>query len=140
MDQLIQFFCNHWVLWLTLLFILILIFINEMLAQKKQAKQVSPQAAIDLINHQQAVVIDLRDTELFNKGHIIDSVRVSADDFQKKSMDKYKNKLLVLVCARGQQSQTLAVTLREQGYVNTMVLAGGIAAWQAENLPLVKKK
>ena len=140
MEQLGQFIINHWELWLALVLILLLIFINELLAQKKQAKELSPQAAVSLINHENAVVMDLRDAEAFRKGHIIDSIRVASDEFSQRRMDKYKAKNIILVCARGLQSATLASKLREQGFSQPMVLAGGITAWQAAELPLVKGK
>ncbi len=140
MDQLIQFSAKHWALFLALISILIIIFINELVTQKKRAKEVSPAAAVDKINHEDAVVIDLRDLESFRAGHIIDAIHASAEDFNEQRMDKYKAKPIILVCARGLQSATLATKLREQGYAEPMVLTGGVAAWQEAKLPLVKGK
>ena len=140
MGQLGQFVLNHWALWLALVVILLLVFINELLAQKKQAKALSPSAAVEMINHEEAIVIDLRDPETFRAGHIIDAICTPADDFNQKRMEKYKSKPLIIVCARGVQSAALATKLREQGYTAPMVLAGGITAWQAASLPLVKGK
>ena len=140
MGQVGQFIINHWELWLALVVVLLLIFINEFLAQKKRAKELSPQAAVNLINHDNAVIIDLRDSDSFRKGHIIDAIQATADDFEQQKMDKYKTKTLLLVCARGLQSAALATKLREQGFSQPMVLAGGIAAWQAADLPLIKGK
>lgn len=140
MEQLGQFILNHWTLWLALVVILLLIFVSELFAQKKRAKTLFPSAAVEMINHEDAVVIDLRDPELFRAGHIIDAICTPADDFNQKRMEKYKSKPLILVCARGIQSAALATKLREQGFVKPMVLAGGIAAWQNASLPLVKGK
>ena len=140
MDLLGQFIINHWALWLALVVVLLLIFINEKLAQKKRAKELSPQTAVNLINNDNAVVIDLRDTDTFRKGHIIDSIRATADDFNQQRMDKYKEKPLILVCSRGLQSGPLAAKLKQQGFSQPMVLAGGIDAWQAADLPLIKGK
>lgn len=140
MGQLGQFIINHWELWLALVVVLLLVFINELLTQKKRAKELSPQAAVNLINHENAVVVDLRETEVFRNGHIVDAIRATPDDFNQQRMDKYKTKPLVLVCARGLQSAQLAAKLREEGFSQPMVLAGGIAAWQAADLPLIKGK
>lgn len=139
MEHLGQFISNHWGLWLALIVILLLIFINELLSQKKRAKELSTAAAVDMINHGDAVVFDIRDQEAFRKGHIIDSTRVTAEDFSQPRMEKYKQKPFILVCTRGVQAASLAAKLREQGYSQPMVLAGGITAWQAAGLPLVKK-
>jgi rhodanese-related sulfurtransferase len=140
MGQLQQFITNHWELWLALVAILIAIFINEFLSQKKRAKELSPAAAVDMINHENAVVIDLRDPELFRAGHIIGAICTPTDDFGQKRMEKYKTKPLILVCPRGLQSIAMATKLRAEGFTQPMVLSGGITAWQAANLPLVKGK
>lgn len=139
MDQLGQFIINHWQLWLLFLGVLFLTFFNELITQKKKAKELSPQAAVDLINNEHAVVMDLRDKEVFKKGHIIDSINVKEEDFEQKKMDKYKNKAIILVCARGIQAPTLAAKIKTQGY-QPLILGGGIAAWQNADLPLVKGK
>ena len=140
MEQLIQFVTNHWQLWLALLVVLTIIFINELISQKKRGKELSTTAAVEMMNHEHAVVIDLRDADAFRAGHIIDAVHASADDFSQQRMDKYKTKPLILVCAKGLQSAALAAKLRTQGFTQPMVLTGGIAAWQMDNLPLLKGK
>ncbi|MBA2651936.1 MAG: rhodanese-like domain-containing protein [Tatlockia sp.] len=140
MEQLGQFLLNHWVLWTLLVVVLILIYLNELFTQRKSAKELSPQAAVNLINHENAVVIDLRDAENFAKGHIIDATRASADDFGQKRMDKFKKKPLILVCAKGLQSALLANKLKQQGFEKPMALKGGLAAWQAAELPIIKGK
>jgi rhodanese-related sulfurtransferase len=140
MGQLGHFIINHWGLWLALLLVLLLIFFNEFLMQKNRAKELSPQAAVNMINHENAIIVDLRDPEAFRSGHIIDAIRATAEDFSQQRMDKYKTKPLILVCARGLQSSQLVAKLKEQGFTNPMVLAGGMAAWQAAELPLIKGK
>ena len=140
MQHLTQFITNHWPLCLALVVVLLFIFINELISQKKRAKELSPAAAVDMINHNNAVVIDLRDQEAFQAGHIIDAIRASADDFNQQRMAKYKDKPFILVCARGLQSATLATKLRAEGFAEPLVLAGGITAWTTAELPLVKAK
>ena len=140
MSQLSPFIINHWELWLALIIVLLLIFINELYAQKKQAKSLSTAEAINMINHDDAVIIDIREPDAFRAGHVINAMHVAANDFNQKRMDKYKTKPLILVCARGVQSATLATQLRAQGFMQAMSLSGGITAWQEANLPLVKGK
>ena len=140
MEQLGQFITNHWELWLALVVVLLFIFINELLSQKKRGKELTPAVAINMINDEDAIVFDLREAEVFRAGHIIDSKLATVDDFNQNRMEKYKTKPLILVCARGLQSSALATKLRAKGFAQPMALAGGIAAWQAASLPLVKKK
>lgn len=140
MNHIGDFILNHWELWLAFAVILLCIFINELLTQKNGAKNVSPQAMINLINNDNAKIIDIREAELFTKGHIIDAINASEADFEKDKLLKLKAKPVILVCARGQQSTPLANKLRKQGFEQIMVLNGGIAAWQSADLPLVKGK
>ncbi len=140
MDQLTQFATNHWQLVLALAVILTITLINELVSQKKRGKELSTSAAIEMINHENAVVIDLRDADAFSAGHIIDAIHASADDLGEKQSEKYKTKPVILVCARGLQSATLAAKLRVKGFTKLRVLAGGMSAWQTAGLPLIKGK
>ncbi|CEG57684.1 rhodanese-like domain-containing protein [Legionella fallonii] len=139
MEHLGQFIMNHWLLWLAFIIILTLTFINELISQKKKAKELSPQAAVAMLNNDEAIIVDLRDKESYKAGHIIDSVNATVEDFAQPKMNKYKNKNIILVCARGLQSPAAAAKIRTQGY-QPLVLGGGIAAWQNAELPLVKGK
>lgn len=139
MENLGQFIINHWQLWSLFVAVLLATFLNELVTQKKKAKELTPQAAIDLINNANAVVIDLRDKESFKKGHIIDAINAKSEDFEQQKMEKYKNKPIILVCERGLQAPALAKKIAAEGY-QVVVLSGGIASWKNSDLPLVKGK
>lgn len=139
MEKLSQFIMQHLYLWCALIGVLILIFINELLSKGKKGQDLSPRAVIDKINNENVVLIDLRDKEAFNKAHIINSIQASAEDLLQGKMNKYKDKPIILVCPRGLQSSTIAAKLRAQGY-QSLVLKGGLTAWQNADLPLVKGK
>lgn len=139
MEHLGEFIANHWILWSIFGFILVLIIITEALTQKGKAKALSPQMAVDKINNDNAVVIDIRDPEAYKNGHIIDSVLIKSEDFETAKMNKYKNKLLILVCAKGISSKTAAAKLSAQGF-QSLTLEGGIEGWLAAGFPVVKGK
>lgn len=137
MEHLGQFISNHWQLSAAFIVVLVLMLINELISQKKKAAALSPQLVVDKINNENAVVIDLRDKKAFDNGHIIDAIQAVEADFAQPKMTKYKTKPLILVCDRGIQASSLAAKLKTQGY-SPFVLQGGIEAWKATNLPLVK--
>lgn len=139
-QHLAQFIGNHWQLWLTLLVILVLIFVNEVLTLRQRAKTLSTAALVDMINNENAVVFDLRPLEAFQAGHIISAKRASEEEFSQPRMATYKNQPIILICPRGVQSSALAAKLRKLGFTQPMVLSGGMSAWQAANLPIVKGK
>ena len=137
-QQIMQFLVNHWALCLAFVGIIAIILINELVTKKQSPKTLSPSAAVEYINHEQAVVIDLRDKELFRSGHIIGALCLTTEELPR--LVKYKTSPLILVCLRGLQSTTLALKLRKEGFTQAMVLNGGMNAWQAAGLPMVKGK
>ena len=137
-QQITQFLLNHSALWLALLGILVIMALNEGITKRRSPKTLSVTAAVQCMNHDQAVVIDLRDKEIFRAGHLIGALCISAEELPR--LIKYKKSLLILVCPRGLQSTALAVKLRKEGFTQPMVLGGGMNAWQAAHLPVVKGK
>ena len=138
MEHMYEFIVNHWPLWVALLVLLLVIFANELISNKQSAEQVSSQTAVEMMNHENAIVFDLRALDTYRSGHIINSIHATEAEFNSQKMLKYKNKLILLVCAQGIQSQSLAKRLRAQGFINPKVLSGGIAAWISAGMPLVK--
>ena len=69
--ELINFLIEHYFLSLPLLAIIFLL-INA--SSKKGGKKITPQSLIFLANNDDAFVIDLRDSEQFQSGHITGSI------------------------------------------------------------------
>ena len=80
MQQLIEFATNHWILVLSLLTISGLLVYNLTLGAPKD--QLDPQAVTELINHRNALVVDVRPVADFSQGHIINAVNLPMNSFQ----------------------------------------------------------
>lgn len=89
------------------------------------------------MNHHGALIIDIRAKTAFQQAHILGAISIPSDDPEK--FKRYQSSPLILVCDRGVQSTTLANKLIKLGFAKVMLLEGGIQAWLAANLPLVKK-
>ena len=139
-QEMITFLNQNWAMSAALIIVFFLILVNEVQYLRKKGKEVTPQAVVNLINHESAIVLDLRDAENYKKSHIIDAIQVAPEDFEKNKMNKYKEKSIILVCDKGLKAAPLAIKLRAQGYKNPLVLSGGMAAWHAAQLPTVKAK
>lgn len=137
-NQLVTFVINHWPLCLAFLGVLGLMIWNERIIQKEGPKALTPQSAVQAMNHQNAIVIDMRAAEPFKQGHITGAKNIPEASLEK--LKKYQQKPLILVCARGVQAMQLATKLRKTGFEHIMYLTGGINAWKAESLPLTKGK
>ncbi len=140
MQELIQFGEKHPLLSIAILVVFALLFIVELLRLNRVRRMISPADATQLINRQRAAVLDLRSKEQFKTGHIIDSTNLSAQELieNPKKLEKFKQKPLVIVCQMGTESQKVAALLTKKGY-NSYSIAGGIRAWIAAQMPLVKE-
>ena len=99
--------------------------------------RVSAAQAVQLINREKAVLLDVREADEFAAGHAAGSKSVPLGGLE-TSGDLPKNKALpiVVVCATGARASRAAATLKKLGYENARVLAGGVSAWREANLPV----
>jgi rhodanese-related sulfurtransferase len=100
----------------------------------------SPDAAVQLMNREKAVVIDVSEVEEFAAGHIGGAKNIPVNDIDAKLAGAVKNKALplVLVCSTGARSKRVEAAAKKLGFDNVQTLAGGLKAWKAANLPIEK--
>ena len=115
---------------------------NEVSQLFRGFRGVRPAALTQLINRDNALVVDLRPANDFEKGHIpgAKNVLMSQFDPEHKRLAPAKSLPVVLVCKDGQSSGGAAKRLKKAGFEQVYVLDGGIAGWQQADLPLVKGK
>lgn len=139
MQDFVLFMQHHSNLSMALVAVVVLLIIVEFLRLKTSSNQLSAALATQLINHQNAAVIDIRNAADFASGHLVDSVSLPFNELESKhkKLEKYKSQPLIIVCATGIESPRAAAILTQQGY-NVSILAGGIRAWRTADMPLVK--
>lgn len=140
-QQLLDFSMHHWQLILAFVVVLVLLLTFELHSKLTGIPGVSPQQATLLMNHNDGVIVDIRDTTNFAKGYILNSINIplSELDSKLKQIEKYKDKPVILNYTMGQHHHKVAHILKKNGFTDLYHLKGGIAAWQQANLPLVKK-
>ncbi|MEC7816781.1 MAG: rhodanese-like domain-containing protein [Pseudomonadota bacterium] len=138
MDRLFEFVVNHYIL--VSLFVAFLIAILVLESRRGGAK-ISAQGAVNLINKDEAVVVDIRDRKDFNEGRITGSINIPLNSLKSRAneLSKFKEKQIIVVDKMGQHSSMAVKQLNGEGYANVVRLNGGIADWRGSNLPLVKK-
>ncbi|MCX7627439.1 MAG: rhodanese-like domain-containing protein [Methylophilaceae bacterium] len=106
----------------------------------RRSYEVTPTEAVMLINHAQALVLDVREAAEFAAGHIADAHHIPLSQLKARlpELQKWKDKPIVINCQAGRRSAQACAVLRKHGFSQAHSLAGGIAAWQAAKLPLVK--
>lgn len=116
--------------------------VTEIRALFRGYKSVNPAQLTDLINRENALVVDLRGQGEFEKGHILGSRHVlpSHLDPAGKLLAKAVETPVVLVCAAGMTAPASAAKLVKAGFKKVSVLDGGVGAWQTAGLPLARGK
>lgn len=101
---------------------------------------VSTLEATQLINRQNALVLDVRGAEEFGAGHILSARNIPLAQLESRLSDlgKHKDKPIIVVCQTGSRSGAAASALRKGGFAQVFNLSGGVAAWQQAGLPLEK--
>ncbi len=96
--------------------------------------------AVQLINREKAVVIDVCETEEFAAGHVGGAKNIPLNQLEDKLPGMVKNKALpvILVCETGARSARAVAIVKKLGYENTQSMSGGLKAWRTANLPLEK--
>ena len=103
-------------------------------------KEVGTAEALQLINHKNALVLDVREENEFNMGHVLNSRLIPLGKIEERigELERYREKPVIVVCRSGQRTTAACVLLGKRGFNQVYNLAGGILAWQKANLPLEK--
>jgi rhodanese-related sulfurtransferase len=134
----VKFFLDNWFLFFTAIVSGGLL-LWPMLSRGGTAGRITPAQAVQLINREKAVLIDVSEPAEFAGAHVVGSKNVPLASLE-GSGDLPKNKSLpvVVVCPSGTRAMRAVATLKKLGFEKSHVLAGGLAAWREANLPVEK--
>ncbi len=107
--------------------------------RRSQGATVNPNGAIALMNQEDALLLDVRDSDAFAKSHVAQAKNVPAADLTSRAAELIKSKCIVLMDADGKSAGKAAAALRTAGAQRVVVMDGGYAMWLAAGLPVVKK-
>ena len=111
-----------------------------MIASGMNAGALSASGAVQLINREKAVVVDVSEIEEFASGHVGGAKNVPFSQLEDKLPGVAKNKALplILVCTTGARANRAVAVAKKLGYEQAQALGGGLKAWKEANLPLEK--
>ncbi|MBN9697045.1 MAG: rhodanese-like domain-containing protein [Zoogloea sp.] len=106
------------------------------------SRGISPAQATQLINRNDAVVIDVRDASEYAAGHLLNAQHIPLAELDKRlgELDKLKDKPVILNCQTGSRSASACDILRKAGFTQVHNLEGGIAAWEQAGMPVSRTK
>jgi rhodanese-related sulfurtransferase len=111
-----------------------------MLPALTKGSGLDPQAMVQLMNREKAVVVDVCEPDEFARGHVIGAKNLPLAQVDEKLAQLVKNKSthVIMVCQVGARSARAAAAARKLGYENVQSLSGGLRAWVAASMPTEK--
>ncbi|WP_427915206.1 rhodanese-like domain-containing protein [Ramlibacter sp. MMS24-I3-19] len=108
--------------------------------QAPGAGALTAQGAVQLINREKGIVVDVSEPQEYAAGHVAGARNVPLAQLEQRLPEVVKNKTLplILVCASGVRAKRALPTVKKLGYDKAQVLAGGLKAWKDANLPVEK--
>ncbi|MGB9475918.1 MAG: rhodanese-like domain-containing protein [Candidatus Udaeobacter sp.] len=107
---------------------------------KKKITEISPVEAAAKSKSGEAVIVDVREKDEWDEGHIPDAIHMSRGtielDVEEKIPDT--NAMIICHCGGGGRSALAAENLQKMGYKNVRSMAGGLTAWKAIGLPTAR--
>jgi rhodanese-related sulfurtransferase len=145
MSQFIEFATNHWDLFLALAIILFMMFSGGLGGRLRGYKEIGPAESVQILNHEDAVLLDVREDSEYKDGHVLDSLHIPLGKLSERmgELEKFREKPIIVGCRSGHRSASACGKLRKSGFENVYNLKGGMMAWQNAGLPVqtqTKKK
>jgi len=103
---------------------------------------ISTAEAVRLVNREKAILLDVSEPGEYAAGHAIGARNVPLGQLESAATGKLlpSNKALpvVVLCPSGTRANRAVAILKNLGFDNARVLAGGLNAWRDANLPVEK--
>ena len=133
----IVIFLQEQVLIVAALVILIFAFLRKESAEG--GSKLSLGEVVQAVNAEKAVLLDVRETKEFSKGHVANAINIAHSKVESSlnQLDKYREKQIIVTDAMGQHAGTVSRMLSKKGF-NVARMRGGMSEWKQEGLPLVK--
>lgn len=141
LTQISEFAVNHPLLVLAFVVLLVLTFFNELKIVTQRFSKLTPAAAVQLMNSEDVVVLDVREPSETTGGKIAKAIQIPVSGLAKRVNEllKHKDKSMLVYCKTGTRSGIACKELDKHGFEKVYSLSGGVLAWQEAHLPLSKK-
>ncbi len=131
---------ENWLLILVMLAsgaMLIWPFVQRRLSPMKEIGNVN---ATHLINHRDALLLDVREPAEYQQGRLPRAVHIPLSQLKSRALElaKYKSRPVVAYCASGNRSRMAGGALADAGFTEVYNLHGGFRAWKDAGLPVEK--
>jgi rhodanese-related sulfurtransferase len=101
-------------------------------------REVGTLQATQLINHANALLLDVRETKEYEGGKLPNAMHLPLSQLKdrKGELAKYAKRPVIAYCDRGNASRSAGGLLKEAGFADVYLLQGGFQAWKSAGLPV----
>lgn len=137
-EQVFEFAVNRWELVTAFAVLLLALLYVE---SQRAGRKVAPSEAVRLLNHDEAVIVDVREKKEFSEGHIKGAIHIPMAKLKEseKQLKKHSDKLIIIVDKAGQHSGMAIKGLPNREQLSVARMDGGMMDWRNANLPVVTK-
>ena len=136
----LTFLENNWLL------VLIMVASGAMLlwplvqARLSPTREVGAMQATQLINRENALMLDVRETQEYEGGRVPNAVHLPLSQLAGRGdeLKKFMARPVIAYCERGVRSRGAAGTLAKLGFTKVYTLRGGLRAWSEAGMPVEK--
>ena len=110
------------------------------LLARPSGNSVGPAEATQLINREDAQILDVREPAEYAAGHLPEAKNIPAGKLIERigELDRFKDKPIIVCCASGMRSNKACGELKKQGFEKLFNLSGGVDAWVGAGYPVKK--
>jgi rhodanese-related sulfurtransferase len=108
------------------------------LSRGRASSRIPLAEAIQQINREQGLFVDIRPAEQFKAGHIPQARNIALDTLDAHLGTLPQDKPIVVVDAQGREGARAVTQLRKHGFQRVSCLDGGLNAWTEGGMPLKK--
>jgi len=103
-------------------------------------REVTSREAVELINNETPIILDVRTPKEYKYGHLHDSILIPVQELQQRSKELgvHKNREILIYCATGNRSTVASKILIDNGFKHIVNMRGGIYDWSKKNYPVVR--
>jgi len=135
-----SFFINNWMLELIIVLSGAMLLWPLVQGRFSNLKGVGTLQATQLINRNNAVLLDVREASEYAGGHLPNAVHIPVSELGSRGPElaKLSSRPVIAYCERGQRSRAAGTALSKLGFTDIYQLTGGFRAWKDAGLPVVK--
>ena len=141
MTEYMDFAQNHPLLFAGLALVIFFIIKVEIARLTRKYQQINTNEAVQLLNRDDTVVVDVREDKEVSTGIISGAKHIPLASLpqQLSQLNKFKDKPILIYCRSGNRSGTACQKLSQAGFSDVYNLAGGIMSWESANLPISQR-